>query len=52
MLSAKENLEGVEVTVKYATIPKDLLGIVHGEIDYYFFLSGACLFSSLLFYLI
>ena len=28
MLSAKENLEGVEVTVKYVTYPKDLLEIV------------------------
>ena len=44
MLPTKENLEGVEVIVKYATNPKDLLGIVYGEIDYYFFLRSARLF--------
>ena len=37
MLLAKENLEGVEVTVKYAAYPKDLLKIVYGETDYYFY---------------
>ena len=44
MLPAKENPEGVEVTVKYAVYPKDLLEIVYGEIGYYFFLRDACLF--------
>ena len=44
MLPTKENLEGVEVIVKYATYPKDLLGIVYGEIDYSFFLHSARLF--------
>ena len=37
MLSAQESLEGVEVTVKYAACPKDLLEIVYGETDYYFY---------------
>ena len=37
MLLAKENLEGVEVTVKYAACPKNLLEIVYGETDYYFY---------------
>ena len=44
MLPAKENLEGVKVTFKYATFPKDLLGIVYGKTDYDFFLLGARLF--------
>ena len=37
MLPAKESLEGVEVTVKYAACPKDLFEIVYGETDYYFY---------------
>ena len=37
MLPAKENLEGVEVTVKYVACPKDLLEIVYGETHYYFY---------------
>ena len=51
MLLAKENLEWggggggmCGVTVKYATFPKDVFGIVYGETDYYFFLRGARLF--------
>ena len=44
MLLAKENLEGVEVTVKYAACPKDLLEIVYDEIVYYLFLCGARFF--------
>ena len=31
MLLAQENLEGVEVTLKYATCPKELLEIVMGN---------------------
>ena len=38
MLLAKKNLEGVEVIVKYAAYPKDLLEIVYGETDYYFYI--------------
>ena len=37
MLPVKENLERVEVTVKYVAYPKDLLKIVYGETDYYFY---------------
>ena len=37
MLPTKENLEGVEITVKYTIYPKDLLEIVYGETDYYFY---------------
>ena len=37
MLPAKENLEGAEVTIKYAACPKDLLEIFYGETDYYFY---------------
>ena len=44
MLLAKENLEGVEVTVKYVACSKDLLEIVYVEIVYYFFLCSARFF--------
>ena len=44
MIPTKENLKGVEVIVKYATWPKDLLGIVYGKTDYYIFLCVALSF--------
>ena len=37
MLPAKENLEGVDVTIKYAACLKDLFEIVYGETNFYFY---------------
>ena len=37
MLPAKENLEGVDVTIKYVACLKDLFEIVYGETNFYFY---------------